>query len=549
MMRALGRVWGGCGIIATVAVVFAAAMACGDDTDRPAEKDKEKAGPKAGAGKPSYIDAMLREKWESAAIKPSAVAGDAEYMRRLYLDILGRIPSADEAADFLASKQTAKRAKLVTYLLENPDYPKNFGTMFSTTLIGRKPQGNRIDGAALTGWLRRQFAENRPWNETAYDLLTAKGSNKDNGACNYVMAHLQDGAVNLTSFTTRIFLGQQIQCTQCHDHPSNDWKQADFWGINAFFKGIRTRDETRSTPNGSEVYDHTVVYDEPSSAYSSYEKRNAIVGIAFPTFLDGRKISQGPDVDRREALAKFITEPQNEQFARAFVNRVWGHFMGRGFVQPVDDFGAHNPASHPELLDRLAAEFKGSGYDVKELIRWITASAAYNVTSAATKENEKDETLFSHMALKPMSPEQLFDSLLVATAAHKAGGDADMDRKRATWLNQFVFVFGNDEAEETATFQGTIPQALMLMNGDLMAKAVGGRQGSHLARVRDQALASRRPEITMVNRLYLSALGRYPTSGDLSRTAAFLRESADGLSVMEDLFWSLLNCNEFILNH
>lgn len=504
---------------------------------------------KSAATKPAYLDQMIRDSWQAGGIKPSAVASDAEFMRRAYLDVLGRIPSPDEAAAFLRSKLPGKRLKLIEYLLASPDYPKNFGSLWTNTLVGRKPQGRRVDAAELSSWLRRQFAENRPWNEVAFDIITAKGSNKENGAANYTLAHIQDGAINLTSFTTRIFLGQQIQCTQCHDHPSNDWKQADFWGINAFFKGVRSREEMRTTATGAEEYDHTVVYDEPTEAYSTYEKRNAIVGIAYPMFLDGRKISQGTDVDRREALGKFITDKQNDQFAKAFVNRMWGHFMGRGFTQPVDDFGAHNPPSHPELLDKLTSDFKAGGYDIKNLVRWITSSLPYNLTSSSIKDNEKDETLFSHMMLKPMTPEQLFDSLLVATAAHKAGGDANVDRTRRQWLNQFIFAFANDEAEETSSFQGTIPQALMMMNGPLMEKAVGGKPGSYLATVRNDALKTSQPELYMVNRLYLSALSRYPTANELAKTRAYLTSSPDTLEIMEDIFWSLLNSNEFVLNH
>ena len=158
----------------------------------------------------------------------------------------------------------------------------------------------------------------------AYELVTAKGNNRENGAVNFPLAHLEDGAVNLTSITTRVFLGQQIQCTQCHDHPSNNWKQSDFWGINAFFKGIRTERVMRTDNVGAEVYDHTELSDEPSGAYSRFEKRNAVVGIAFPTYLDGSKISQNADVDRREALGKLLAEKDKAQLARAFVNRVWG---------------------------------------------------------------------------------------------------------------------------------------------------------------------------------------------------------------------------------
>src|SRR5262249_23946784 len=163
----------------------------------------------------------------------------------------------------------------------------------------RKRQERMVDRAALTTWLRQQFNADRPWNEMAYELITAKGSNKENGAANFALAHLERGAVPLTSLTTRVFLGQQIQCTQCHDHPANDWKQADFWGINAFFKGIRAREVRRESATGVEDYDHTELSDEPTDAFSTFERRNALVGVAFPKFLDGRKISQGTDVDRR----------------------------------------------------------------------------------------------------------------------------------------------------------------------------------------------------------------------------------------------------------
>ncbi len=158
----------------------------------------------------------------------------------------------------------------------------------------------------------------------------------------------------LTSRTTRLFLGQQIQCTQCHDHPSNEWKQGDFWGINAFFKGLKAEDKTAVNDTGLEAYDHTEVTDEPSDAYVRFEKRNGLVGIAFPRFLNGQKISQGTDVIRRTELGKLIVDPKNELLSCACVNRVWAHFMGRGFVNPVDDLGPHNLPSNPELLEELA---------------------------------------------------------------------------------------------------------------------------------------------------------------------------------------------------
>ena len=496
-----------------------------------------------------YVDAMLRESWESAGVKPSRPATDEEFLRRAYLDVLGRIPNIREASEFLKAKEPGKRAKLVEYLLASPDYPKNFATQWKVILLGRKAPMREVDPAVLTAWLRRQFGENRPWNELAHDLLAAQGSNKEFGPVNFTIAHMPDGAVNLTSVTTRVFLGQQIQCTQCHDHPSNDWKQADFWGINAFYQGLKKRDVRKADATGAEAYDHTELLDEPTDKFSKYERRDAQIKIAFPMFLDGRKISPKKDVDRRAALAEMITEPKNDNFSKAFVNRMWGHFFGRGFVNPVDDFGTHNPASHPELLDRLAGDFRDGRYDIKTLIRWIMNSDAYQLTSAATKENDKDETLFTHMNMKPMTPEQLFDSLIVATAAHKTGGD-DTTKNRDQWLGQFVFAFANDEGEEGSSFQGTIPQALMMMNGELMEKAVGGRSGSFLADLLEKAQlqAKASSESFVVNQLYLAALSRAPTKAELGKAAKFLGNYPDTICVMEDMFWALLNSNEFVLN-
>lgn len=542
-------------LVALAATTALAGPALADDKPRsksrtspPSSASAEAESRTTGARLP-YIDEMIKEAWASASIKPSPLARDEEFMRRAYLDLLGRIPNLTEAKAYLGSRESGKRAKLVEYLLNHPDYAKNMATVWKVILVGRQRQEREVNNEALTTWLRRQFGDNRPWNEVTREIITASGSNKENGAVNFTLAHMEAEAVPLTSITARVFLGQQIQCTQCHDHPSNDWKQADFWGINAFYKGLRKQDVQVADATGVERYDHTILSQERTDAYSKYERRDARLGIAFPTFLDGRKVSQNKDIDRRVELAKFVTEPKNAQLARAFVNRIWGQFMGRGFVSPVDDFGAHNPPSHPELLDRLAASFQESGYDVKQLIRWIMNSEAYQLTSVATKSNEKDETLFSHMTLKPMTPEQLFDSLITATSAHKTGGGGENTGRRDAWLRQFLFTFGNDEGEENSSFTGTIPQALMMMNGDLMEQAVGGRPGSFLAEVFEQArLQGRAPELYAVNQIYLAALGRVPTNREIGEAQRFLASSPDTPQVLEDLFWALLNSNEFILN-
>jgi hypothetical protein len=516
--------------------------------DNPSRKSDRR--PTATVSQVSLIDKAIAEAWDKAGVKPARGASDDEFLRRAYLDVLGRIPNVQEARAFLNTRESDKRGKLVEYLLNHPDYAKNMATQWSVLLIGRGNQGRMVDRPALTNWLRKQFGSEKPWNETVHELVSSSGSNKENGAVNYVLAHLEFGAVPLTSRTTRLFLGQQIQCTQCHDHPSNDWKQVDFWGINAFFKGMKADAILKADATGLEAYDHTELRDEPTEEYVKFDRRNGMVGIAFPRFLDGRKISQGSDVIRRAELGKLISDPKNDALAKAFVNRMWAHFLGRGFVHPVDDFGPHNPPSHPELLDQLAKDFQESGYDVKKLCRWIMASRAYQLSSIRTKGSEKEEGLFSAMQLKPMTPEQLFDSLLSATMAHRAGSGDEGGKRRDAWMRQFLFAFANDEAEDGTSFQGTIPQALMMMNGELMQAALSGKAGSFLCDVVEQAShQSRSPENSMIDSLYLAALSRHPTPKELTQSRQYLEAFPDSLQVLQDLFWALLNSNEFILIH
>jgi hypothetical protein len=492
------------------------------------------------------IDRLLEADWERAGVKPARPASDDEFVRRIYLDILGRIPSVQEATAFLQTRESGKREKLVAYLLDHPDFDKNFATIWSILLIGRDSRGRMVDRPALTSWLRKQFSSNRPWNEIVHELIAAQGSNKSNGAVNYTLAHLESDAVPLTSRTTRLFLGQQIQCTQCHDHPTNSWKQGDFWGINAFYKGIRV--ERIRGEEGED--DHVELTDEPTEAYSTFDRRNGMVGVALPKYLNGQKVAEGGDVIRRSELARLIADPQNPALAPAFVNRLWAHFMGRAFVNPVDDFGSHNEPTHPELLGRLADEFRSSGYDIKGLIRSIVLSRPYQLSSLGAKPNDKENDQFNRMLLKPMSPEQLFESLLTATSVHRTVREDESDRRRENWMRQFLFTFANDEAEEGSSFQGTIPQALMMMNGDLINQALSDRRGGFLSETYSKAMSQgRSPEIYMVNQIYLAALSRLPTRGEAAIVSQYLMATNEPIKVLQDLFWALLNSNEFVLIH
>jgi hypothetical protein len=539
------------------------------------------------------INEHIRQGWEDNEVTPSEKADDAEFARRASLDIVGRIPTYSELTAFLELDSRDKRGRLVDQLLDHEDYIRNSASVWGNLLVGRS--NNRGGGrAALDRWLRNAIYTNIPYDQFVKELLTAEGSSDDNGAVVFLSSHLNEMAVPATSITARLFLGRQLQCTQCHNHPFNDWQQAQFWGMNAFFRGTRRQ----GNPNRGAV----TLTDSPAATMVDFEKRNGTMQSARRQFFDGdgAKVAElDVTVDilelrnrsekralasPRAELAGYITDPTKPFLAETQVNRVWGQLFGYGFTKPVDDMGPHNHASHPELLEYLAGQFREAGYDNKRLIRWIVASEAYNLTSRFNDANLDDDPakgempIFSHMYLKQFRAEQLYDSLLIATAADQANRTSDQaEAQRATWLRQFVQTFGTDENDESTSFNGTIPQALLLMNGQMMNNALGGGSGSFLRRVvlsttgrpdedaktapktvTQARLAAKRAARSRNNNtpakietLFLVALSRKPTPTELDAfnevyTKGNYRDPVVGL---QDIFWSLLNSNEFVINH
>jgi hypothetical protein len=505
-----------------------------------------------------FIDQQIRQGWTDNEIEASPLASDEEWVRRVYLDLVGRIPTLTEAREFLADKNPRKRAMLVDALLENEDYVRNFTTIWANNSIGRgAPQ--RVSRTGMEKFYREAFAKNRPWNEIVVDILTASGHYEENGAVNYILAQMQmpDDAVQLTAMTTRLFLGLQVQCTQCHNHPFNKWQQDQFWEFNSFFRQVDKRDHRKLDPKtGRQVDDYSEVIWKEFTGPVYYEKRSGMMQVAFPRF-QGHEVDPGVGVDRRAELAKLITEPAGDepaQLAQAMVNRTWSHFFGYGFTRPVDDMGPHNPASHPELLKRLSREFVAANYDVKQLIRWIVSSEAYQLSSQYGEKNRIDDPaagempLFSHMYLKSMQAEQLYDSLIVASNAHQSGNGSwsAQEEQRRRWMQQFVVAFDNDENDESTTFNGTIPQALMMMNSELIDKACSVERGSFLF----EQMSSPGAETQKINDLYMAALTRRPTRAEMTKMQkALARYGAAKLNGYQDMFWALLNSNEFIFIH
>ena len=505
-----------------------------------------------------FIDQQIANAWADNEVSPSAAASDEEWVRRVYLDIAGRIPSLRETTAWLEDKNPRRKAVLIDSLLESTDYIRNFTTIWTNSCIGRGTP-RRVSRSGMEKFFGDVFARNRPWHDVVRDLVTAEGHFEENGAVNYILAQTQmrDDGIQLTAKTARLFLGQQVQCTQCHNHPFNDWKQSQFWQLNSFFRQVRRVDRRQQDPGTGRMVDsYSEVVRGPFNGPVYFETRNGLMQVAFPE-IQGRKVD--PDhTDRRSELGRLLVEPVNGEtphIARAFVNRMWAHFLGYGFTRPVDDMGPHNPASHPELLNRLSADFVADDYDVKQLIRWIANCQAYSLTSGIGERNTIDNPsagempLFSHVYLKAMQAEQLYDSLIVATDAHRsvsAARDAQ-EEQRQRWMQQFIVAFDNDENEEATTFNGTIPQALMLMNSELTERAVSAERGSFL----HQVLSQSGSDSKKLRQLYLAALSRYPTRSEVSRIRRkFQAYGSDGrVAAFQDLFWALLNSNEFILVH
>ncbi len=512
----------------------------------------------AGADVVAYVDDQLRQSWDDNEIKPSPRAEDSEWVRRAYLDTVGHIPTGEQVKAFVADKRADKRARLINTLLDDEDYIRNWTTVWANLLIGRS-NPREVNRVALEKFLRNSFRQNRGWDDVVADVISAEGTPEENGAASFLMAHLNNEAVPATAITAKLFLCQQMQCTQCHDHPFNDRRQDEFWSFNSIFKEVKVIDRPRAdNPKLNERALANVRLEGPTF----YETRNGLMKAAYPQF-EGTRIAPEGEQDLRGGLAKLMSEGDAPQMARAFVNRMWMHFLGAAFTAQVDDMGPHARISHPQVVDRLTREFVRSGYDVKQLIRWITQSEPYQLSSRITSGNTVDdpatgnEALFSRAYVKTMTVEQVFDSLLIATDARELFGSTweAVEQKRSEWLQQFVMAFGTDENDEADLFDGSIPQALMMMNGELVQLSLQSKRGTYLEKVAH----SKQSDDAKIEAVALATLSRKPTPQELAAVRKLIRDhvgqkrgpeaQAATTAGLQDLFWAYLNSNEFILIH
>jgi hypothetical protein len=486
-----------------------------------------------------HIDQAIDARLGAEKVAPSPRCDDAEFIRRVYLDITGHIPPADKAAAFLDSREPNKRAQLIEELLAGSDYGKHQADIWQTLLLPRTSDNRFVPFEKMTGWLETRFNDNKPWDQMVRDLLTAEGDLNENGAVVYFLANATPD--KLTDNATRMFLGVQLQCAQCHNHPFTDWKQDEYWGMAAFFTRVRIQGNPRQALRQG----GTISIAENSRG------RGPRLPISAkrvpPKFLLAEAPKIGANDAYRPVLAKWMTSPNNPYFSRAMVNRLWAQFFGRGLINPVDDMHDGNHPSHPELLADLSVQFAANGFDIKYFIRALCNSQAYQRTSKPVAgNNDAGPELFSRMAVKVLTPEQLFDSL---TAILGAPNPANRPRRQGAAAarlgnisprTQFVNFFKGEENADSTEYQAGIPQVLRLMNSPQLNNA------SMLAPV----LKSDKTPAQVVEHLYLATLSRRPTAHELERTLALVHKHADEpRQAYGDILWVLLNSSEFTLNH
>ena len=530
----------------------------------------------------ALINSAIAKGWADHNLGPSKAATDGEWCRRVFLDVLGRVPTVDELNEYLAERKRDKRAQLVDELLSEKyadDFARNWTTIWTNILVGRTGGIERRSLARRDGmekYLSEAIKYNKTYDEMARDLITAKGScrltDEDfNGAANFLADKMAENGVQATAKTSQIFLGMAVTCTQCHNHPFNEYKQNQFWEMNAFFR--QTRIEQLDDSQGEQRRRVARVTDRDfkgeggnaNKAEIYYELRNGKLKVAYPVFVDGTSLAaiyaaKGEDfgdhgmlkdINRREELTKLILA--SREFDRAIVNRMWAHFLGYGFTKPIDDIGPHNPPTHPELLDQLGKSFRDADFDLKKLMRWIALSEPYSLSSQISGRNQDDDPslgakpMFSRFYLRQMEAEQLYESLIVATAADNTVSKEKADEMKQRWTRQFSQAFGTDENDESTTFNGSIPQALTLMNGELIRRATGNQPGSMLAKVAND---SKMDNAQKIRYLYLAGLSRLPTKKELALSNELLvSRNGNVSSALQDIWWAVLNTNEFILIH
>lgn len=487
----------------------------------------------------NFIDKLVWDKINRLGIEPGVATDDAAFMRRAYLDTIGTLPTAAEARKFLADASPDKRRKLVDELLARPEYADYWAMKWGDILRADKIKVTHQGTVGLTRWLHKQFERNRPYDEMAREILTAQGPVQSESPAAFYKAVDQPELASRS--VSQLFLGVRIECAQCHHHPSERWGQDDYAGLAGFFTGV----SLKGLPEGTQA----VV------SRAGTDVKHPRTGLPVKARALGAKDADFSTVsDRRQALAAWMTSPDNPYFAKAIANRLWAHYLGRGLVEPIDDLRATNPPTNEPLMEALAAHLKDVKYDLKAFTRTLLNSRVYQLSTVSNESNQDDRQHFSHAWPKALPAEVLLDAVSQTTGApEKFNGWPLGTRSIQVWDNRmpsyFFRIFGRPVratvCECERSNEPSISQALHLLNSPEINEKIASRSGI----ARQLADSAKMPD-EITDEIYLGTLARFPTAQERAlMKEAFDAPGAVRRQAVEDVLWSVLNTKEFMYNN
>lgn len=501
----------------------------------------------ASAERANYIDDLVLEKLEALNIPTSPKSDDAEFLRRASLDTIGVLPTVDEVKAFLANPDANKREALIEQLLARPEFVDYWAYQWSDLLL---LNGSKLKPDALKSyyqWIRERVAQNTPWSEFARQIILAKGSTLENGAANFYTLH--HDPQDMVETTSMAFLGMSIQCAHCHDHPNEKWTNDDYYGMVSLFARVRSKGFVANDLKVVEGNRTIFLADRGEVLQPRTAKPQQ------PKPLDAQAIDFDEPVDRREYLAKWLTDPCNPYFSKAIVNRIWANYFGKGLVEAVDDLRLTNPASNERLFQKLAGDLARKGFDLKALMRTIMQSETYQRSHLVLKENEADQRFHSHSQPRRLKAEVMLDALSQATGVPTVFKDQPANTRAlqlidANVASYFLETFGRPERVLTCTCERSdepsMTQVLHLTNGKTIQEKLEAKEG----RI-SSLIESNTPNAEIVETVYLASLSRYPTADEKQRLTSLLDASPaeERRAAIEDLFWSVLTSKEFLFQH
>ncbi len=497
----------------------------------------------------------------SAASQVAKPADDETFLRRASMDLIGQPPSPAAITAFVLDSSPDKRAKMVDKLLASAEFGQNWARYWRDVIMYRRSEDRaQIAGPALTEYLTEQFNKDVPWDQIARSFITANGDIRENGATGVIAAQFGQAA-EVTAEVSRIFMGIEIQCANCHNHPTDRWKRTQFHELAAFFPRLSVRPVNKDAGQRSfEIVgnDRPRLIQPKNPNIPRGEAEHYMPDLKNPTskgtlmqpvfFVTGQKLTEGtPDAERRATIAKWITSKQDPWFSKAFVNRVWAELVGEGFYEPVDDIGPDRECSAPKTLDYLANQFVAHNYDIKWLYRTIMATDSYQRESRS--RHLPGETPFAANCPQRLRGDELFSSLMAAIGLDDArigrlgGGGAGARYQPRDLRGVFNAVFGYDPSVRRDEVVGSIPQALVLMNSPQIARAIDGKRPETAL---GELLATTKSDEAVATELYLRCLAREPKPGELKTCLDHVKETGNRAEAFEDVLWALVNSTEFL---